>query len=115
MIVILCCDGDPYWREYLSNGLTAYRPVVVASAEEMLAKGKAIIEMTEEDMWKAVEKHFRDGVDYTTIHVGVTKEVVEKMKRTKRKSLQRNKPHSFFFSTIHDFLNVLSKAFRKFP
>jgi|GEM_PF-6424851 two-component system response regulator CiaR len=38
MNVILCCDGDPYWREYLSNGLTAYRPVVVASAEEMLAE-----------------------------------------------------------------------------
>jgi len=57
---------------------------IYQAAEEMLARGKAIIEMTEEDMWKAVEKHFRDGVDYTTIHVGVTKEVVEKMKRTKR-------------------------------
>ncbi|MDI3474794.1 MAG: phosphomethylpyrimidine synthase [Thermococcaceae archaeon] len=57
---------------------------IYQAAEEMLAKGKAIIEMTEEDMWKAVEKHFKDGVDYTTIHVGVTKEVVEKMKRTKR-------------------------------
>ncbi|AMQ18075.1 phosphomethylpyrimidine synthase ThiC [Thermococcus peptonophilus] len=57
---------------------------IYQAAEEMLAKGKAIIEMTEEDMWRAVEKHFRDGVDYTTIHVGVTKEVVEKMKRTKR-------------------------------
>ncbi|WP_297421828.1 phosphomethylpyrimidine synthase ThiC [Thermococcus sp.] len=57
---------------------------IYQAAEEMLAKGKAIIEMGEDDMWKAVEKHFRDGVDYTTIHVGVTKEVVEKMKRTKR-------------------------------
>jgi len=50
----------------------------------MLAKGKAIIEMSEDDMWRAVEKHFRDGVDYATIHVGVTREVVEKMKRVKR-------------------------------
>ncbi|MBP1913055.1 phosphomethylpyrimidine synthase [Thermococcus stetteri] len=57
---------------------------IYQAAEEMLAKGKAIIEMSEEDMWRAVEKHFKDGVDYTTIHVGVTKEVVEKMKRTKR-------------------------------
>ncbi|WP_048147848.1 phosphomethylpyrimidine synthase ThiC [Palaeococcus ferrophilus] len=57
---------------------------IYQAAEEMLAKGNAIIEMSEDDMWKAVEKHFRDGVDYTTIHVGVTKEVVEKMKRTKR-------------------------------
>ncbi|WP_297499851.1 phosphomethylpyrimidine synthase ThiC [Thermococcus sp.] len=57
---------------------------IYQAAEEMLAKGKAIIEMSEDDMWKAVEKHFRDGVDYTTIHVGVTREVVEKMKWTKR-------------------------------
>ncbi|AEH24313.1 phosphomethylpyrimidine synthase ThiC [Pyrococcus yayanosii] len=57
---------------------------IYQAAEEMLAKGRAIIEMTEDDMWKAVEKHFRDGVDFATIHVGVTKEVVEKMKKTKR-------------------------------
>lgn len=57
---------------------------IYQAAEEMLARGKAIIEMDEEDMWRAVEKHFGDGVDYATIHVGVTKEVVEKMKRTKR-------------------------------
>ncbi|NPA47763.1 MAG: phosphomethylpyrimidine synthase ThiC [Thermococci archaeon] len=57
---------------------------IYQAAEEALAKGKAIIEMTEDDMWRAVEKHFRDGVDYATIHVGVTREVVEKMKRVKR-------------------------------
>ncbi|WP_010477801.1 phosphomethylpyrimidine synthase ThiC [Thermococcus zilligii] len=57
---------------------------IYQAAEEMLARGKAIIEMSEEDMWKAVEKHFRDGVDYTTIHVGVTREVVEKIRRAKR-------------------------------
>ncbi len=57
---------------------------IYQAAEKMLAKGKAIIEMSEDEVWKAVEKHFRDGVDYTTIHVGVTREVVEKMKRVKR-------------------------------
>ncbi len=57
---------------------------IYQATEEMLAKEKAIIEMREDDMWRAVEKHFRDGVDYATIHVGVTREVVEKMKRTKR-------------------------------
>ncbi|AEC51012.1 Thiamine biosynthesis protein (thiC) [Pyrococcus sp. NA2] len=57
---------------------------IYQAAEEMLAKGKAIIEMSEDDMWNAVEKHFKDGVDFATIHVGVTKEVVEKMKRVKR-------------------------------
>ncbi|AAL81655.1 phosphomethylpyrimidine synthase [Pyrococcus furiosus DSM 3638] len=57
---------------------------IYQAAEEMLARGKAIIEMTEDDMWKAVEKHFKDGVDFVTIHAGVTKEVVEKLKRVNR-------------------------------
>ncbi|ASJ10352.1 phosphomethylpyrimidine synthase [Thermococcus sp. P6] len=57
---------------------------IYQAAEEMLARGRAIIDMDEDDMWKAVEKHFKDGVDFATIHAGVTREVVEKMKRTKR-------------------------------
>ncbi len=57
---------------------------IYQAAEEQLKKGVAIIEMSEDDMWNAVERHFKDGVDYTTIHVGVTREVVEKMKRRKR-------------------------------
>lgn len=50
----------------------------------MFVKGKVIIEMSEEDMWRVVEKYFKDGVDYMIIYVGVIKEVVEKMKRIKR-------------------------------
>lgn len=57
---------------------------IYQAAEEMLARGRAIIDMDEDDMWKAVEKHFKDGVDFATIHAGVTREVVEKMKRAKR-------------------------------
>ncbi len=57
---------------------------IYQAAEEALRKGKAIIEMSEDDMWNVLEKHFKDGVDFVTIHAGVTKEVVEKMKKTKR-------------------------------
>ncbi|RLF64899.1 MAG: phosphomethylpyrimidine synthase [Thermoplasmata archaeon] len=57
---------------------------IYQAAEEALSKGRAIVEMTEDDIWRTIEKHFKDGVDFVTVHVGVTKEVVEKMKRCKR-------------------------------
>ncbi len=34
---------------------------VYQDAEEMLAKGKVIIEMSEEKVWRAVGKRFRDA------------------------------------------------------
>ncbi len=57
---------------------------IYQAAWEMLKKKKAIVEMTEDDMFNAVEKHLRDGVDFLTIHVGVTREAVEKMKKNPR-------------------------------
>ncbi len=57
---------------------------IYQAAWEMLNRKKAIVEMTEDDMFNAVEKHLRDGVDFLTIHVGVTREAVEKMKKNPR-------------------------------
>jgi len=49
-----------------------------------LKRGDAIVEMSEDDMFKAVETHLKDGIDFVTIHAGVTKEAVEKMRDFKR-------------------------------
>ena len=57
---------------------------IYQAAWEMLEKKKAIVEMTEDDMFRAVETHLRDGVDFLTIHAGVTREAVEKMKKNPR-------------------------------
>ncbi len=57
---------------------------IYQAAWEMLKRNKAIVEMTEDDMFNAVEKHLKDGVDFLTIHVGVTREAVEKMKGRER-------------------------------
>ncbi|MCD6512475.1 MAG: phosphomethylpyrimidine synthase ThiC [Thermoplasmata archaeon] len=49
-----------------------------------LKRGNAIVEMSEDDMFNAVETHLKDGVDFVTIHAGVTSEAVEKMRDFKR-------------------------------
>ncbi len=57
---------------------------IYQAAWKMLERKKAIVEMSEDDMFNAVETHLKDGVDFLTIHVGVTKEAVEKMKKNPR-------------------------------
>ncbi len=48
------------------------------------AKKDAIVHMTEDDMFNAVERHAKDGVDFMTIHCGVTKQSVEILQASKR-------------------------------
>jgi len=41
-------------------------------ATKMLNNRKAIVEMTEDDMFDAIEENGEDGVDFVTVHCGVT-------------------------------------------
>jgi phosphomethylpyrimidine synthase len=41
-------------------------------------------ELTSEGMFKALERHARDGVDFVTVHVGVNKASLERLKRQPR-------------------------------
>jgi len=53
---------------------------IYQAAEEQLKKKKAIVEMSEDDMFNAIEKHLKDGVDFITVHVGVTRESIKRLK-----------------------------------
>ncbi|MDG6221609.1 MAG: phosphomethylpyrimidine synthase ThiC, partial [Candidatus Thermoplasmatota archaeon] len=44
----------------------------------------AIVNMTSDDIFNAIEKHAKDGVDFMTVHCGVTKASVEKLKKAGR-------------------------------
>lgn len=60
-------------------------PVYQAFLEAIKKRG-AGVEMTEDDLFKVIEKHFKDGVDFVTVHSGVTKETIEKaMARNERR------------------------------
>jgi phosphomethylpyrimidine synthase len=45
-------------------------------ATKMMGKGKAIVEMTADDLFDAIEENGRDGVDFITVHCGVTRRSV---------------------------------------
>ena len=47
-------------------------------------KGKAITEMDEEDIFKAIENQAKEGVDFMTLHCGINKDLVEKLQNAKR-------------------------------
>jgi len=53
-------------------------PIYQAAIEAAKKKG-SIVHMTEDDIFRVIEKHAKDGVDFMTLHCGVTKRIVERI------------------------------------
>ena len=49
-----------------------------------LNKNKEIIDMDADDLFKANENQANEGVDFMTLHCGITKDLVEKLEKAKR-------------------------------
>ena len=49
-----------------------------------LSKGKEIVDMDPDDIFKAIENQAREGVDFMTLHCGITKDLVSKLEKQKR-------------------------------
>ncbi len=48
------------------------------------ARKNAIVELTEDDIFKGIEMHAKDGMDFMTVHCGITKETVRWIKKSDR-------------------------------
>jgi len=48
------------------------------------ARRNAVVDMTEDDIFSGIEKHAEDGMDFMTVHCGITKENVAWLKKTSR-------------------------------
>lgn len=59
-------------------------PLYQAACDAVLTQGKPIVDMTVEDIFAGVKKHLDDGVDFITVHCGVTRESVDRMDREGR-------------------------------
>jgi phosphomethylpyrimidine synthase len=59
-------------------------PIYQAGLEIARNKNQAVVDMTEDDIFNAIEAHARSGVDFMTVHCGVTIESVEKLKSQRR-------------------------------
>ena len=59
-------------------------PIYQAVAETVEQQGKDLVEVTVDHMFKTIEKQAIDGVDFMTIHCGITRNLQERMLRQKR-------------------------------
>ncbi|MDY0385758.1 MAG: phosphomethylpyrimidine synthase ThiC [Methanolobus sp.] len=48
------------------------------------ASKKTVVDMTSDDMFNAVRKHAKDGIDFVTIHAGVNKDSMKRIKQADR-------------------------------
>ncbi|MCP4343406.1 MAG: phosphomethylpyrimidine synthase ThiC [Desulfobulbaceae bacterium] len=59
-------------------------PLYQAACDTVMKKGKAIVDMTVDDIFAGIKKHLDDGVDFITVHCGVTRRTLEFMDREGR-------------------------------
>jgi len=57
---------------------------IYQTAIEVAKKKGSIIHMTEDDVFKTIEKHAKDGVDFMTLHCGVTQQIVNRLAKHPR-------------------------------
>lgn len=48
------------------------------------ARKDAVVDMTEDDIFSGIERHAKDGMDFMTVHCGITRETVEWLKKSDR-------------------------------
>ena len=58
-------------------------PIYQAAIEAIDSHG-AIVKMTVDDLFSAIEEHIYDGVDFVTVHCGVTQQAVARLKQQGR-------------------------------
>ncbi len=57
---------------------------IYQTAIEVAKKKGSIIHMTEDDIFNVIEKHAKDGVDFMTVHCGVTQQIVKRLAKHPR-------------------------------
>lgn len=53
---------------------------IYQAALEAVKKGKSFVELTADEMFEVIEKHAEDGVDFITVHSGITQRSLERIR-----------------------------------
>jgi phosphomethylpyrimidine synthase len=78
-------DLDTIRKSLLKATRVAFGTVPIYQAGiNAIKKHSAIVDMTEDDMFNAFEQQAKQGVDFAVVHVGVTKQSVERLRRQHR-------------------------------
>lgn len=71
---------DEIRKEIIRESAVIIGTVPIYSAVvELNQKGKTFIDMTADDLFSAIEKHAENGVDFITVHCGVTRSTIERL------------------------------------
>jgi len=57
---------------------------IYQTAIEVAKKKGSIMDITEDDLFNTIEKHAKDGVDFMTVHCGVTQQIVKRLAKHPR-------------------------------
>ena len=95
--VAIDCGADTVMDLSTGGDISAIRRTIIASSSvplgtvpiyqagiEAIDRHGAIVKMTIDDLFAGIEEHARDGVDFITVHCGVTRSAVAKLKQQGR-------------------------------
>ncbi|MFH1823626.1 MAG: phosphomethylpyrimidine synthase ThiC [Candidatus Firestonebacteria bacterium] len=78
-------DLDDIRRAIIKNSDIPVGTVpIYQSAIEIVKRKKPMVNITKEDIFDTIEKHIKDGVDFITVHCGVTLETVDRLRKEGR-------------------------------
>jgi len=95
--VAIDCGADTVMDLSTGGDISAIRQAIIASSPlpigtvpiyqagiEAIARRGAIVKMTADDLFATIEEHARDGVDFITVHCGVTRSAIARLKQQGR-------------------------------
>jgi phosphomethylpyrimidine synthase len=77
-------DIDEVRRRILKAVPVPVGTVPIYQAGIEAASRGSVVDMTSDDIFNAVRRHAQDGVDFVTVHCGVTRAAVEALRRSRR-------------------------------
>ncbi|MGN1044384.1 MAG: phosphomethylpyrimidine synthase ThiC [Candidatus Methanomethylophilaceae archaeon] len=77
-------DIDVIRKEIISRCPVMVGTVPIYQTGLIAARKDAVVEMTEDDIFNGIEKQAKDGVDFMTVHCGITRQTVDWLKDSDR-------------------------------
>ncbi|MBN1110446.1 MAG: phosphomethylpyrimidine synthase ThiC [Methanomassiliicoccales archaeon] len=77
-------DVDALRRAMLKEVRVPLGTVPIYQEGLRAARRSAVVDMDEDDMFNGIERHAQDGVDFMTVHCGITLESVSRLRRSGR-------------------------------
>jgi phosphomethylpyrimidine synthase len=75
-------------------------PIYEAAIQTVKSR-RPMVEMTEEDIFKAIENHLASGIDFVTVHCGVTRSTIERLAECGRLTDIVSRGGSFMLEWMH--------------